>query len=205
VAELNFASLAVPAVGILLVSTLLVLASRDWRWTITALGVQYAAVFVLVAQSWRSELAVVKLVAGWMAVAILGGTQEVIYPEPERGRPSGALFRVLVGGMVALVVFSLMPDVVDVLDDYVKGVNVPQLGGGMLLLGMGLAMLGLTASPLRVAMALLIMFSGFEILYAMVESSTLVAGLLALVDLALASIGAYLHIAPNLEPPRKVR
>ena len=204
-AEFNLASLSAPAAGVLLVSALLVLASRDWRWTIAALGVQYAAVFVLVAQSWRLELAVVKLVAGWMAVAILGGTQDVTYAEPERGRPSGIVFRVLTGGMVALVVFSSVPDVAVVLNDYVEGVNIPQLGGGLLLLGMGLAMLGLSATPLRVALALLIMFSGFEILYAIVENSTLVAGLLALVNLALASIGAYLHMVPNFEEPRKVR
>ena len=115
------------------------------------------------------------------------------------------LFRVLVGGMVALVVFSLVPDVAVFLNDYVEGVNIPQLGGGLLLLGMGLAMLGLTATPLRVALALLIMFSGFEILYAIVEDSTLVAGLLALVNLALASIGAYLHVVPNYEQSRNVR
>jgi hypothetical protein len=205
VAEFNFASLSVPAVGVILVSTLLVLVSRDWRWTIAALGVQYAAVFVLVAQSWRMELAVVKLVAGWMAVAILGGTQETTRSEPERGRPSGGLFRVLAGGMVALAVFSLVPEAAVVLQEYVAGFSLPQLGGGLMLLGMGLAMLGLSAAPLRVVLALLVMFSGFEVLYAIVEDSTMVAGLLALVNLSLASIGSYLHVAPNLEAREEVR
>ena len=73
------------------------------------------------------------------------------------------------------------------------------LAGGILLVEVGLVMLGLNARPLRVVLALLVLFSGFEILYAMVERSTLVAGLLALVNLVLALIGAYLHVAPHLE------
>jgi hypothetical protein len=56
----------------------------------------------------------------------------------------------------------------------------------------------LNAHPLRVVLALLVFFSGFEILYAMVERSTLVAGLLALVNLALAMIGAYLQAAAKI-------
>ena len=202
-AEINFALGAVPAIGVLLVSSLVVLASRDWRWTIAAMGVQYAAMFILVAGIWRLELAVVKLVAGWMATAILGASHEPA--ELERGSPSGGLFRVLVGGMVALVVFSVAPDSIPVLESYLPRVNLLQVVGGLLLVGMGLALLGLTSTPLRVALALLMFSAGFEILYAMVEDSTLVAGLLALVNLAMASIGAYLHVAPQLNSPRGVQ
>ncbi len=202
-AEFDFARGAVLAVGVLVASSLMVLASRDWRWTIAALGVQYAAVFILVAGTWRLELAVVKLVAGWMATAILGASQDAGQIEMERERPSSVLFRVLTGGLVALVVFSLMPETETILGGYLNAVNVSQvrtqLAGGMLLVGMGLVMLGLNARPLRVVLALLVLFSGFEILYAMVERSTLVAGLLALVNLVLALIGAYLHVAPHLE------
>jgi hypothetical protein len=59
--------------------------------------------------------------------------------------------------------------------------------------------LGLTAQPLRVVLGLLTVLSGFEILYAAVESATLVAGLLAAVNLGLALVGAYLLVAPGLE------
>jgi hypothetical protein len=205
VVEIDFARWAVLAIGVLLVSSLIVLASQDWRWTIAALGVQYAAVFVLVAGTWRLEMAVVKLVAGWMATAILGASQDISQLETERERPSGGLFRVLTGGMVGLAVFSLVPETVAILENYLEAVDLPQVAGGMLLIGMGLAMLGLNARPLRVVLALLVMFSGFEILYAIVERSTLVAGLLAMVNLALALIGAYLHVAPNLGKSENAR
>jgi len=99
-----------------------------------------------------------------------------------------------------LVVFSVVPEAGELLGEYLESVNLTQLAGGLLLIGMGLVMLGLNARPLRVVLGLLVLFSGFEILYAMVERSTLVAGLLALVNLALALIGAYLHVAATGSP-----
>ena len=59
--------------------------------------------------------------------------------------------------------------------------------------------MGLTALPLRIVLGLLTVFSGFEILYAVVETSTLVSGLLAGVSLGLALVGAYLMTVPTLE------
>jgi hypothetical protein len=41
--------------------------------------------------------------------------------------------------------------------------------------------------------------SGFEIIYANMESSVLVTGLLAGVNLGLALVGAYLLVAPAME------
>jgi hypothetical protein len=71
--------------------------------------------------------------------------------------------------------------------------------GGLILIAIGLVHLGLTATPLRVVLGLLTTLSGFEILYAAIERSNLVAGLLALVNLGLALIGVYLLLAPTLE------
>jgi len=64
---------------------------------------------------------------------------------------------------------------------------------------MGLLQLGLTALPLRITIGLLTVLSGFEILYAVVETSTLVSGLLAGVSLGLALVGAYLLTIPTME------
>jgi hypothetical protein len=48
-------------------------------------------------------------------------------------------------------------------------------------------------------LGLLTVLSGFEILYAAVESSILITGLLAAVTLGLAVVGAYLLTAPTME------
>jgi len=64
---------------------------------------------------------------------------------------------------------------------------------------LGLLHLGLTSSALRVTLGLLTVLAGFEILYAAVETSVLVAGLLAAVSLGLALAGAYLLVVPSLK------
>jgi hypothetical protein len=75
----------------------------------------------------------------------------------------------------------------------------PVINGGLLLIGMGLLHLGITARVLRVAIGLLTVLSGFEIIYATVEGSVLVAGLLAVINLGLALVGSYLLIASNAQ------
>jgi hypothetical protein len=73
----------------------------------------------------------------------------------------------------------------------------PVTAGSLLLIGMGLLHLGITSYILRVVIGLMTVISGFEILYSAVEGSVLVAGLLALINLGLALVGAYLLIADN--------
>jgi hypothetical protein len=60
------------AVILVSLTSIYVVISRDWRYCIGALAVQYIGVFVLVYASWPIEMAVAKMVAGWMAGAILG-------------------------------------------------------------------------------------------------------------------------------------
>ena len=69
----------------------------------------------------------------------------------------------------------------------------------MILLGMGLLQLGMSDQPLRIIVGLLTLLSGFEVLYAAIENSVLVAGLLAVVTLGIASVGAYLIVVPTME------
>jgi hypothetical protein len=52
--------------------------------------------------------------------------------------------------------------------------------------------MGIASRGIRVILSLLTLLSGFEILYAVVETSTLVAGLLAVINLGVALVGAYL-------------
>jgi hypothetical protein len=69
--------------------------------------------------------------------------------------------------------------------------------GGLLLAGMGLLHLGVTDQILRVTIGLMTVLAGFEIIYAAVENSVLVAALLAIINLGLALAGSYLMIASN--------
>ena len=67
-------------------------------------------------------------------------------------------------------------------------------------MGLGMLHLGMTAQPFRVIVGLLTVLSGFEALYAALESSVLVAAMLSIVDLGLALVGSYLLTAKTPNP-----
>ena len=64
---------------------------------------------------------------------------------------------------------------------------------------MGLLQTGFRTDVFSTILGLLTLLSGFEIIYAEIERSTLVAGLLATVTLGLSLIGAYLLLSPEIE------
>lgn len=174
------------------------LLSRDWRWSLAILAAQYLGVFWLVHSNWPISMAAVKLVTGWMVCAALGTT---LYgstegPVSETAWPEGRLFRFLASGLIAVSTFALAQKTASWLN-----VSLAVAWGGLLLMGLGLLHLGVTAQPLRVILGLLTLLAGFEIMYASVESSTLVAALLAVINLCLALTGAYLLNAHATETP----
>jgi hypothetical protein len=188
------------SIGLVSLTSLGLLIIRDWRWSILTLSIQSIGVVLMVMPAWPLELAMTKLIAGWMAGAILGVSLANSplasgLPRETQTSLSGQIFRLIAAGLVALVLFSIVPRSTD----WFVQVNIASRWGGFILIGMGLLHLGLTNHPLRVTLGLLTVFSGFEILYASVESSTLVAGLIAGITLGLALVCAYLLIAPTIE------
>jgi hypothetical protein len=192
---LTFAWIAVVTIFITSVGLLL---TRDWRWSIILLAVQYLGMFILTLQHWPLGMASVKVVAGWMSAAILGMTRSGMPSQDfdEQGFwPRGRLFRLLAASMVLLIVAAITPSVDTIMADAGFAVT----GGSLLLIGMGLLHLGITSYILRVVIGLMTVLSGFEILYSAVEGSILVAALLAIINLGLALVGAYLLVAENAQ------
>lgn len=183
-------------VVLILVTSTGLLIVRDWRWSIILLATQYFCMFVLTLQHWPLGMASVKLVAGWMSAAILGMTRSGLPSQEfeETGIwPRGRLFRLFAACMVLLIVTTVTPAVDTIMADAGFAVT----SGSLLLIGMGLLHLGITSYILRVVIGLMTVLSGFEILYAAVEGSILVAALLAAINLGLALVGAYLLVAEN--------
>ncbi len=180
------------AVVLLFAASLSILLTRDWRRSLAFLAVQYVGVFLLIQTHWTLSMAAVKLVTGWMVATILSITRTAQYPEfaaaPDRSLPESRLFRILAAILLLLVVLAATTSMVELL----PGIGVPEVAGSLILMTMGLLHLGLTIQPLRVVIGLLTVLAGFEIIYAVVETSTLVAALLSLINLGLALVGAYL-------------
>jgi len=181
------------AVPMILATSAGLLLSRDWRISLGFLAAQYLAAFWLVTLHWPIGLASVKLVTGWMATAALGITRLTLAGDDEtleRFWPARRWFHLFLAAIVSTLAAAATPRVATIL----PGLGLPAVAGSLLLIGMGLIHLGLTTSMLRVIQGLLTLLSGFEILYAAVEGSILVAGLLAVVNLGLALIASYLLV-----------
>ena len=174
------------AVGIILFTSVGLLIARDWRWSISLLALEH----------WPLGMASVKVVAGWMAAAILGMTRSGLSDEPlaqEDTWPHGRLFRMSAAGVVLILVAAVTPDV----DTIMADAGFPVTTGSLLLIGMGLLQLGITAHVLRMTIGLMTVLSGFETIYSTVENSILVAALLAVINLGLALVGSYLLTASS--------
>jgi hypothetical protein len=187
-------TLAWIAVVIVVLTSVGLLIARDWRWSVILLAIQYLGMFMLTLQHWPLGMASVKMVAGWMSATILGMTRSGLSNEDldeERIWPRGRLFRLFAAGIVVVIVAAATPTV----DTIMADASFPVTTGSLILIGMGLLQLGITDDILRVTIGLMTVLSGFEILYAAVEGSVLVAALLAIINLGLALVGSYLLIA----------
>jgi hypothetical protein len=184
--------------GLLLVTTIGMLVSRDWRLGLGFLGLQYLGVFWLTSLHWPVSMAAIKLVTGWMAIATLGITRLNIKDaeqESEQILPQGRFFRMFTAGIVTVIVVTAAPSV----EEIIPGIGMPVISGSLILMGLGMLHLGMTVQPFRVILGLLTVLSGFEALYAALESSILVAAMLSTVNLGLALVGAYLLTARTPE------
>lgn len=186
------------AVGLAFLTSTVILVSRDWRVSLGALALQYLAAFWLVTRHLPFAMGSVKLIAGWMVVATLGmtrlGLANVEGQEADTFFPRGRSFRIALMGIVALAAAGAASRI----ETAIPGLGLPVIVGSLLLIGGGVAHLGVTDDLLRITLGLLTMLSGFEILYAAVESAILVTGLLAVINLGLGVLGSYLLVAGSM-------
>jgi hypothetical protein len=167
------------------------LLTRDWRWQLGLLSTQYLGAAVLTAEHWPLGMAAAQLVTGWMAAAAMGMTLAALPRQSElseEGWPQGRAFRLFMAGMIVLLAIGLTPRV----ETIMAGIGAPVIAGSVLLIGIGLLHLGSTSQITRIVLGLLTVLAGFEVFYASVEGSILVAGLLSIVILALGLVGAFL-------------
>jgi hypothetical protein len=199
---LAFDFLPLFALILVAVTSIILFIASDWRLSILTFAFQYLGVFLLVLIQWPMTMAVVKLVAGWMSGAVLGMAMVSIpelhddtEPEMSKRLVISPPFYLLAAILVGMVVISQVDQVLR----WFPNLRPEQATGGLLLVGMGLFKLGFTTRPLQATLGILTALSGFEIIYATIETSALLAGLLASITLGLALAGAYLLAAPHLE------
>lgn len=180
--------LGVIAFLLLFATGTLLLLVRDWRASIGLLGIQYLAMFLVVMLMWPFSVALIKLMVGWMVATVLStsGAAQADFSE-EQLMPMGRIFRITLAALLLIMVLSVAPQLTELMPE----INIWVMRCGLLSLCLGLAHVGISTRPFRIILGLLTVLTGFEIVYAAVEVSFLVIGLLAGVNMALSLAGVY--------------
>jgi len=207
-------AIALPTLILLSFSSIWLIITTDWRVRLGLLALLYFGEFIFLSLSWPVSMAVSKLVAGWMAAAVLGmalisnptsptgigarfkfiGNSKLGFFQYFRIQPA-TIFYLIAAILVGLVTFSVSA----VFTTWIPDSQEVVIWAGLLVLGLGILQLGFRADVFSTILGILTMVAGFEIIYASIEHSTLVAGLLAVITLGLALVGAYLILSPQIE------
>lgn len=180
---------------LIVITGMVILIFRDWRINAAALTIQFLAVFVLVTLSWPIGLAVIKLIVGWMATAAIALTCLRQMDTQSSSEPTASLFfRGLIGLLVIILIFVVSPMVREAMFPQVELVIIQ---AGLMLIGMALMQLGTNSEPYLTIMSLLSLLAGFEVIHAALEISTLLTGLLVIVNLGLSLVGVYFIVRTN--------
>ncbi|MCX8026081.1 MAG: hypothetical protein N3A60_12845 [Thermanaerothrix sp.] len=172
-------------------TALFLLLEVDYRFRLAAVALQYVTLFWVVSTSLSVGLALVKLIVGWAATILLGAAVWNIFgSQTPRVSWSQQAFRLLSGGMIIGLAFSFQPSSAAWLP-----IDPLYLRAGVVLAGCGILMNGFSRHPAIITVGLLEVFSGFELIYAFLVNSVLMTGLLALITLGLAAVGAYLAVS----------
>jgi hypothetical protein len=209
--------LATPAVLGVLVTGSLLAVFNDWRLGFAALAAQYVFAAALAGQIVVWQVVSVKLLVGLLVVLILtltgwqvnfgrraalgeGGHEEDGPPAADLAGahalarriefPTNFPFRVIATLMVVVAAWATATQPGFAMPGLSLGLNV----ACFLLISLGLLNLGLTEEPMNAGLGLLTLLTGFELLYAAVEPSLAVVGLLAAVNFAVALAASYLAL-----------
>lgn len=178
----------------LMASSAVLLLTQRWRLQMGALALQYAGAFLLMMPGWSAGLSAVPMITGWIAAAILSSAHSEAEGGEDGGGLRGRVFKALVIGFTWVIVLTSSTQVG-------KFIPAPflSIAGGLGMVCVGLLHLGMTNQMMKTIIGLLLVLSGFEILYAPLESAVLVVGGVAAVQLGLAILGAAYTSSNNRE------
>lgn len=168
---------------------------RNWKITLISLALMYLGMTILISISLPISVAIIKLLVGWMCCTVLAiSCTSAQFQErfSERSLYSSLVFRVLAVALVGTVVVILVPRIQPLLTT--SSVPPLTLNACIVLIFFGLIQVALTSEPFFIIAGLLTLFLGFDAFYSIVEVSSLLTGLLAVVNLGFVLIGSYFLI-----------
>ncbi len=182
-------TLQIIGIVVLVGSCLLPYVLPNWRILISTLAAIYLIQFIFIFYESTPFLAVINLVVGWMACAVIGiaSIRLGVAEDLEQYR-TGTAFRLISAFFFILTAFALSINAFTWLSDtpYIL------LAGGLSLLFTGLLQINFFSQILRIIISLLVFIAGFELIYYSLEFSLLVIVLIGMVKIGLAFVGTYL-------------
>ena len=178
-------------VGLAIIVSSYVLVSSDLRLSLACMAIQYLVAFLTIIQVWPIPLSAVIFISGWMAVIVIGSLNPAdIFIE--KSSRSGTIFRLFSSMLVCTFVFTLSPQIK-------LWLPIPEnfILVGFIIFGIGLLQISLSNEPIKIIIGLLTLLLGFEVIYAPLEGSALVTGVLAAIHLSIAIVGSILASQPN--------
>ncbi len=199
---------ALPAIAGLLVALALLLVGQRWQIHALGMAILYFFAALLYTRVIRPEVAVIKLLIGWMIALTLYMTGRHLsaqqreqaerseQPEDETSAPVRPRFSLAAGaplrGLVLIAVFIVacagsrrfpLPQVPD------------DVGLACYLLGIGgMFLMGLSEDPFRAGLGLLTFLVGFDLFFGTLEPSLVVAGLLGAASFLIALAVTFLAV-----------
>ncbi len=165
----------------------LVLVASDWRMRIAGLASIYLVGFIVILQIWPVALASIKLVSGWMGIALLSNSMlDSINQKTEQRFLSETIFRFLMAVLIWIVIAAIAPSINEWLP-----IPYTNLYIGLSLMGSGLLFMSLTDDFFEITLGLLSILAGFDIIYSSLEGSALVTGIYAFIIILICLLSGY--------------
>ena len=171
---------ALGAVGLMLVAS-------DWRMRIGGLASLYLIEFIVILQIWPLALGSVKLISGWMGIALLSTSMiNSINQEKKPHYTSEVIFRFLLAVLIWIVILAIAPSI----NEWIP-IPYTNLYIGLSLMGSGLLFMSLTDDFFEIILGLLSVLAGFDIIYSSLEGSALVTGIFAFIIILICLLSGY--------------
>lgn len=184
-------------VGIVVLTAVMVMIN-NWRVILALMAGIYLLAALIMQGNVAFTYVVVFLISGWLAISIL----VVAYMNSDSIMASeqvqyllNRFFRLF--SVLPLVILSvvLSPLLVDMLEGLLL---VPTMLF-LFLFGFSILMAGFSVQSIRYVVAMLLFFMGFYVVFATLNTSVFVMGMMAMVQISVALLGSYLIMVGDLE------
>jgi len=178
---------ALSAVGLMIIAS-------DWRMRIAGLASLYLIGFIVILQIWPVALASVKLISGWMGIALISTSMLNSMNQVNSHRfTSEMVFRFLMVVLIWITIAAIAPSINEWLP-----IPYTNLYIGLSLMGSGLFFMSLTDDFFEIILGLLTILVGFDIIYSSLEGSALVTGIYAFIIILICLLSVFFSSAVSV-------